>query len=132
MKSLAVTIVTPDGPVITDRYQMVSCRSVSGELGILPGHVPLVAPLVIGVVRLKGETETETVAVTGGFLEVSGDELTILASAAESSKDIDLKRAEEAKERAEARIQSKQDTVDFRRAELALKRALNRLNTFNL
>lgn len=128
MKTVKVNVVTPDGPVYEAEVEMVSARAQSGELGILPGHIPLVAPLAIGAVRLKTGSNTDLVAVSGGFLEVRPDQVTVLAQAAEKSDEIDIERALAAKERAERRLQlSKQDDVDFRRAELALKRAINRL-----
>lgn len=128
MAQLSVTIVTPDGPVLTGEYDMLSCRSTTGELGIMPNHVPLVAPLDISAIRLKQGTETEEIAVTGGFLELSHNEATILATAAEKEDEIDLTRAQEAKERAEQRLKSKQETLDLQRAEYALKRAINRIH----
>ncbi|MBO8156638.1 MAG: F0F1 ATP synthase subunit epsilon [Bacillaceae bacterium] len=128
MKTLTVSVVTPDGPVLEDQYEMVSCKAESGELGILPGHIPLVAPLTISAVRLKKDNKTEKIAVSGGFLEVRPDKVTVLAQAAEKPSDIDVDRARRAKERAERRLQAKQDDIDFKRAELALKRALNRLD----
>src|SRR5690625_1037430 len=128
VKTLKVTVVTPDGSVLEDSYEMVSCKSEIGELGILPGHIPLVAPLAISVVRLKQGQEEEKVAVSGGFLEVRPDQVIILAQAAEKGADIDVQRAKEAMARAERRLESKQDNIDFLRAELALKRAINRLN----
>ncbi|GAB2551753.1 F0F1 ATP synthase subunit epsilon [Gracilibacillus alcaliphilus] len=127
MKTLTVSVVTPDGPVLEDSFEMVSCKAESGELGILPGHIPLVAPLSISAVRLKGDNP-QRIAVSGGFLEVRPDKVTILAQSAERPDDIDIKRARAAKERAERRLQAKQDEIDFRRAELALKRALNRID----
>jgi F-type H+-transporting ATPase subunit epsilon len=131
MKTLTVSVVTPDGPVLEDTFDMVSCRAESGELGILPGHIPLVAPLTIGAVRLKREDQEEKLAVNGGFMEVQPDKVTILAQSAEKPADIDIQRAREAKQRAERRLQAKQDDIDFKRAELALKRAMNRLNVGN-
>ncbi|WP_099354575.1 F0F1 ATP synthase subunit epsilon [Fredinandcohnia onubensis] len=128
MKTVKVNVVTPDGPVYEADVEMVSAKAQSGELGILPGHIPMVAPLQVGAVRLKKEGNTELVAVSGGFLEVRPDQVTILAQAAETAKAIDVERASEAKKRAEQRLQAKQDNVDFKRAELALKRAINRLN----
>ncbi|QXJ38595.1 ATP synthase epsilon chain [Parageobacillus caldoxylosilyticus] len=128
MKTIKVSVVTPDGPVYEADVEMVSTKAKSGELGILPGHIPLVAPLEISAVRLKREGKTQYIAVSGGFLEVRPDKVTILAQAAERAEDIDVVRAKAAKERAERRLQSKQDDIDFKRAELALKRALNRLN----
>lgn len=128
MKTIKVSVVTPDGPVFDSDVEMVSTKAKSGELGILPGHIPLVAPLEIGSVRLKKDGKTEIVAVGGGILEVRPDQVTVLSQAAELATDIDVERAMRAKERAEQRMhQQKQADVDFRRAELALKRAINRL-----
>jgi F-type H+-transporting ATPase subunit epsilon len=130
MKTIKVSVVTPDGPVYESDVEMVSTKAQSGELGILPGHIPMVAPLAIGVVRLKkpGGKEEDLVAVSGGFLEVRPDKVTILAQAAEKAEDIDVERAQKAKERAEQRMrEQKAEDIDFRRAELALQRAVNRL-----
>ncbi|WP_338450209.1 F0F1 ATP synthase subunit epsilon [Niallia oryzisoli] len=129
MKTIKVSVVTPDGPVYESDVEMISTKAQSGELGILPGHIPMVAPLQIGSVRLKNGGNTEFVAVTGGLLEVRPDQVTILAQAAETAEHIDLDRALKAKERAEHRLHEvKQSNVDFKRAELALKRAINRIN----
>jgi F-type H+-transporting ATPase subunit epsilon len=119
--------VTPDGPVLEDNYDMIVCESDSGELGILPGHIPLITPLTISALRLKRGNDTEKVAINGGLLEVNQDKITILAQSAEKPSDINVERAESAKDRAEKLLQSKQDHIDFQRAELALKRAMNRL-----
>lgn len=128
MKTLIVSVVTPDGPVLEDTFEMVSCKSENGELGILPGHIPLVAPLQISAVRLKrGDTE-QKIAVSGGFLEVRPDKVTVLAQTAEKPEDIDKTRAEAALARAEERLNQKdRDDTDFARAELSLKRAMNRI-----
>ena len=131
MKTIKVSVVTPDGPVYEADVEMVNAKAQSGELGVLPGHIPMVAPLEIGVVRLKKGNATELVAVSGGFLEVRPDRVTILAQAAERAEDIDVARAKAAKERAERRLQAKQGDIDYNRAELALRRALNRLNVAN-
>ncbi|AEH49614.1 F0F1 ATP synthase subunit epsilon [Parageobacillus thermoglucosidasius] len=132
MKTIKVSVVTPDGPVYEADVEMVSTKAKSGELGVLAGHIPLVAPLEISAVRLKQGGKTEYIAVSGGFMEVRPDKVTILAQAAERAEDIDVARAQAAKERAERRLQSKQDDIDFKRAELALKRAINRLNVANM
>ncbi|MBC5635643.1 F0F1 ATP synthase subunit epsilon [Ornithinibacillus sp. BX22] len=128
MKTLTVSVVTPDGPVLEDTYEMVSCKAENGELGILPGHIPLVAPLAISGVRLKRDSGEDKLAINGGFLEVRPDKVTILAQSAEKPQDIDVARAQAAKERAERRLQSKEDHIDRVRAELALRRAANRLD----
>jgi F-type H+-transporting ATPase subunit epsilon len=128
MKTMKVSVVSPDGPVYDADVEMVSTKALTGELGILPGHVPMVAPLEIGSVRLKKEGKTEFIAVSGGFLEVRPDQVTVLAQAAEMASEIDVERALRAKERAEQRMKdAKAEMVDFKRAELALRRAINRL-----
>ena len=128
MKTLTVNIVTPDGPVYDSEVDMVIANTASGEIGILPGHIPMVAPLVVGAVKLKKDGKSEYVAVTGGFVEVRPEKVTILTQSAEVASSIDLARAKEAVKRAEERLQMKQDAVDFGRAKLALKRAMNRIN----
>ncbi|MFF5993895.1 F0F1 ATP synthase subunit epsilon [Lysinibacillus sp. KU-BSD001] len=129
MKTVTVNIVTPDGPVYDAEVAMVIAKTTSGEMGVLPGHIPMVAPLAIGAVKLKTEGgQTELAAVNGGFIEVRPDKISILASSAEVASSIDVARAKAALARAEQRLQQKQDNVDFNRAELALKRAINRIN----
>ncbi|MEC2076022.1 F0F1 ATP synthase subunit epsilon [Metabacillus fastidiosus] len=128
MKTVLVNVVTPDGPVYDAQVEMVSVKAQSGELGVLPGHIPMVAPLEIGAVRLLKDGSTELVAVSGGFIEVRPDKVTILAQAAETAESIDVTRAQAAKERAEQRLKQQTDDIDMKRAELALHRAINRLN----
>lgn len=126
MKTLTVSVVTPDGQVLEDDYEMVSCKAETGELGILPGHIPLVAPLTISALRLKRDNEEDLVAVSGGFIEVRPDKVTVLSPSAEKADDIDVDRALAAKERAEKRLAEMKD-VDEVRAKASLRRALNRI-----
>ncbi|RLL42912.1 F0F1 ATP synthase subunit epsilon [Oceanobacillus piezotolerans] len=128
MKTLTVSVVTPNGPVLEGEYEMLVAKAESGEIGILPNHIPLVSPLSIAAVRLKKDNGDKSLAVNGGVMEVNSNKVTILAQSAEKPEDIDVQRAREAKERAERRLKSKQDNVDHMRAELALQRAMNRLN----
>lgn len=129
MKTMNVSVVTPDGKVFDGDVEMVSVKTTEGGLGILPNHIPLVTPLTIGTVRIKKGSEITLVAITGGLMEVRGDQVSILAESAELPSEIDVSRARAAKERAERLIQqAKQDDNDFKRAEMALKRAINRLN----
>lgn len=130
MKTITVNIVTPDGPVYDSEVNMIIAVTATGEMGVLPGHIPTVAPLGIGAVRLKKENSTELVAVSGGFLEIRPEKATILAQSAELATEIDLSRAQESAKRAEAMLQAQKDEVDFKRAELALKRAMNRINVY--
>ena len=126
MKTLTVSVVTPDGTVVQDDYEMVSCKAETGELGILPGHIPLVAPLTISALRLKKGSNEDIIAISGGFIEVRPDEVSILTSSAEKSDEIDIERALAAKERAERRLAEEKD-IDKVRAETSLQRALNRI-----
>lgn len=123
-----MSVVTPDGPVLEEDFDMVVCETENGEIGILPKHIPLIAPLTISAVRLKRGTDTSRIAVNSGLVEVSEDQVTILAQSAEKPEDINVDRAKDARERAQKRLQSEQDHIDFQRAELALKRAMNRLD----
>ena len=127
MKTLIVSVVTPDGQVLEDDYEMLSCKAENGELGILPGHIPLVAPLAVDALRLKRENSQDLVAVNGGFIEVRPDKVTVLAQSAEKAADIDVARAERAKERAAKLLESKEQGIDMMRAKLALSRAVNRI-----
>ncbi|HWK22006.1 MAG TPA: F0F1 ATP synthase subunit epsilon [Ureibacillus sp.] len=129
MKTVKVNIVTPDGPVYDSEVAMVIAKTVSGDIGVLPGHIPTVAPLAIGAVTLKKEDGSrELVAVSGGFIEIRPEQISILAPSAELAANIDVNRAKESLARAEQRLQKKQDDIDFKRAELALKRAINRIS----
>ncbi len=129
MKTVQVNIVTPDGPVYDSEVTMVVAKTTSGEIGVLAGHIPMVAPLAISAVKLKKQDGSqEVVAINGGFIEVRPEKISILGPAAEVASSIDVARAKAALARAEQRIQAKNDEVDFKRAELALKRALNRIN----
>ncbi|WP_416151898.1 F0F1 ATP synthase subunit epsilon [Salipaludibacillus sp. HK11] len=125
---MQTNVVTPDGSVYSGETEMVSVKAAEGELGILPGHLPLVTPLTIGAVRIKKDSKVELLAVSGGFMEVRPDEVNILAESAERPSDIDISRARASKERAQRRLdEAKRDNIDFKRAEMALKRAVNRL-----
>ena len=129
MKTVQVNIVTPDGPVYDSDVTMVVAKTTSGEIGVLAGHIPMVAPLAISAVKLKKQDGSqEVVSINGGFIEVRPEKISILAPAAEVAANIDITRAKAALARAEQRLQGKNDEVDFKRAELALKRALNRIN----
>jgi F-type H+-transporting ATPase subunit epsilon len=129
MKTIAVSIVTPDGPISSSEVEMVVTKATSGEIGVSAGHVPLVAPLAIGNVRFIKGSETQQFAVSGGFLEVRPDQVTVLAQAAESADEIDVDRALKAKQRAEERLNEKREAnIDHKRAELALRRAMNRIS----
>lgn len=129
---LTVSIVTPDGQVYDDdQVTMLVVNTKEGELGILPNHVPVIAALAIDEVRVKHSQEEGVIAVNGGFVEFSENTATIVADTAENQSDIDVARAESAKKRAEATIRKAQqahDNSELRRAQISLRRAINRIN----
>jgi F-type H+-transporting ATPase subunit epsilon len=125
MSKMQLDIVTPERKVYSKDVEMVITRAANGDIGILPQHAPLVSPLHVTVVRVKNEGREERIAISGGFLEVRPSGVTILAETAELSSDIDVNRAEAAESRAKERLA--EHDGDLARAELALKRAVNRL-----
>ena len=133
MNTLFASIVTPNGKVYEGDVNMVSVRATSGDMGILPNHMPLVAPLKISSVKLKHLESDEYVAVSGGFIEVRRDSVTILTESAERKEDIDVERAQRAKEEAEEILASlSEDDPDYKSVLNDLKRAENRLYVASL
>lgn len=120
-------IVTPDKKFFEGDVEMVSVSGTEGQLAVLKDHIPLVTPLAVGKVRIKQNGEIREAAVAEGYLDVGKNKTTIVTDAAEWPGEIDIERAQLARKRAEARLTEKQDTMDFQRAENALKRAINRL-----
>ncbi len=128
MNTILVEIVTPERKVYAEEAKMIVVTGSEGELGIMPNHIPFVTPLRIAPVTIKRDGSTDIVAVHGGFIEVRKDKVVILAESAELELDINLERAEAAKQRAEQRLSlARRDEIDYRRAELSLQRAMNRL-----
>lgn len=127
MATIRLDIVTPERVVLSRDVNMVIARATDGDLGVLPGHAPLIAGLVPWPLRLLTDEGELLVSVCGGFIEVRPDKVTILANSAELPEEIDVPRALAAKERAEKRLASKAPDVDIPRAEAALRRALVRL-----
>jgi len=130
MKTIKVNIVTPDGPVVETEANVIIAVTETGEIGILPGHIAMVAPLQIGGLRLQKDDSTEHIAVHGGFIEVRPDVVTVLAQSAELASSIDIIRAKKAAEQAEETLRAKKDGKEHELAELDLKRALNRINVY--
>ena len=120
-----VRIVTPNGLYKETKASIINCRSTEGERGILPNHMPIVLSLAIAKLELE-EEKREKYAIAGGMLHFKNNECIILTSAIEHESEIDLERAKASKERAETRLQS--IDADLRRAELSLKRAINRIS----
>lgn len=131
MNKFHLSVVTPDGPIVNGEYEIIVAQTENGKIGILANHIPLVAPLMIGSVSIKNEEKKQWLAIASGFIEVSDNKVSVLVQSAELADSIDLARAEAARKRAEARIQSKASDVDMTRANLALQRAINRIYVVN-
>lgn len=126
-KKLHLEVITPDAAVLNEDVDFIIVRALDGDLGILPGHAAIIASLDINPLVYEINGKKNTLAVAAGFLEVNGETATVITSAAEKAGDIDVVRSEHARERAEKRLHGKRDNIDVERAELALKRALCRL-----
>jgi len=126
--TIQLEIVTPDRMIVSDTAQEIQIPGKSGYLGILPGHAPLITEIAVGEITYRSGNETKHIAVDWGFAEVLPEKVTILAETAERAADIDVARAQAAKERAEARLKQGGADLDYRREEDALKRAQTRID----
>ena len=127
-KKMKLNIVTPSRNFYDGEANMVIVKTVDGEVGIMPDHIPLVSILDVGMVDIKEGNEIKSATVNMGFIQVVNNEVSIFTDSAEWPEEIDIDRAKSAKERAEQRLKEKAADLDQKRAELALKRALNRIN----
>ena len=128
MATILLEVATPDkGEVFSKEINMLIVRSICGELGILPKHARLLTELTPHAMRIKESGGETQLFVSGGFMEVTPDKITILADAAENPDDIDVDRAKAAYERASERLNKKDAEIDINRAEAALARAKARL-----
>jgi F-type H+-transporting ATPase subunit epsilon len=127
--SIELIIVTPEKQLLRESVVEVVMPGAEGELGILPGHAPLMTELGIGELHYRGAgaSATGVLAIIRGFAEVLGDRVTILAETAERAAEIDLARAEAARARAEKRLASGDPNIDMDRVSIALQRALIRI-----
>jgi F-type H+-transporting ATPase subunit epsilon len=123
---LRLDIVTPHGLVLSEDVDEVTAAGTEGEFGVLPGHVPFITILKIGMLILRKDNKTEYVFVNSGYAEVYPDKVVILADSAERAEDIDIERALAAKKRAEERL-AQVEKYDFGRATAALERASIRI-----
>ncbi len=127
MAGIRLDIVTAERQVYSEDVDLVVAPGVDGEMAILPSHAPLMTTLQPGELLIRRDGEETSLVITGGFLEVRPERVTVLADAAERAEEIDAERAEEARRRAEERLGEKLGATDLARAEAALRRSLVRL-----
>ena len=127
MPSMRLEIVTAERVVYSEEVDVLVAPGIDGELGILPRHAPLLTVLQPGEIRVVKDGEESYIAVSGGFLEVLGSKVTILADTAEHAGEIDIARSEEALKQAQESIVSSASDSDLQRALASMRRSQARL-----
>jgi F-type H+-transporting ATPase subunit epsilon len=123
-------VVTPQRLIVSDEVTELMAPGSEGYFGVLPGHIPFITTLKIGELTYWKGRDERHLALTWGYAEVRGDKVILLAETAERAEEIDVERAQRARQRAEEHLRewvAGNETVDFTRAEAALLRALTRL-----
>ncbi len=128
MDRIQLEVITPERRLLLEAVDAVQVPGANGELGILPGHTPLISQINSGVLSYTQGNSTERLHVAGGFVEVGDDRVTVLADAAERVGEIDAARARTARERYERQLSSfSGDATEFEEARVGLERATTRL-----
>ena len=125
---MKLQVICPDRIFYEGEVFMVELNTTEGEMGIYPRHIPLTSILSPGILTITEEGGLKNAALHSGFVQILPEKVTVMAEAAEWPDEIDLDRAEAAKERAEERIRAKDSKTDIARAETALHRAIARIN----
>ena len=120
-------MIEPDGMFFEGEGEFLEFTSVEGQMGVYKNHIPLTTILEPCVVKIHANGEIKKAAVLGGFIEIQKERITILAEDANWPEEIDVERAEAAKQRAEERLSKRESGTDIVRAEAALKRAMARI-----
>lgn len=123
-----VEIITPDRIFYTGEASFIEFTTASGEIGVYKNHIPMTTVLAPGIVTIHEAEGTKEAAVHAGFVEILNEKVTLLAELAEWPDEIDVSRAEAAKERAEERLRNHSAEIDTKRAEYALRKALIRID----
>jgi F-type H+-transporting ATPase subunit epsilon len=124
---IELTVVTPERALVHEKVDELQIPGAAGYFGVLPGHAPLFSELKIGEVSYRQGDRWFFISVAWGFVEVQSNQVRVLAETAERAHEIDVDRAARSKQRAEQRIAKGGDEVDYRRALIALERALIRI-----
>ncbi len=128
MAKLSVELVTPEQLLVDEvNVDMVIAPGVAGQLAVLPNHAPLITELEPGVIVLRRDDADQLLAVSGGFFEVLRNKITVLADTSERSAEIDLERAQAARDRALQDLSAPLEPGDALRARIALLRAIARI-----
>lgn len=127
-----LNIVTPEDVFYSGEARTVVVRTVSGDVGLMKNHAPYVAPLGIGKLEIIAEGKKRYAVISQGYVKCDKSGVQILTDTAEWAENIDVTRAEAAKRRAESRLASKEANVDRLRAEVALQKAIQRINISEL
>ncbi len=125
---MTLEIITAERQVYSDEVDMVIAPGFDGQLGILPKHAPLMTILKPGELTVRKDGEDIYVAVSGGFMEVLGNHVSVLADACERSDEIDEERAQQAMQRAQERLANQGSDMDLGKAMASLQRAQVRVN----
>jgi F-type H+-transporting ATPase subunit epsilon len=128
---LALEIVTPDRAIVHEQVDEVQAPGAAGYFGVLPGHTPMLALLQVGTLWYRKGTEKHYLSLAGGVAEVTADRVIVLATIAERGDEIDVDRAQAARQRAEKRLAEHQRDLDMERARISLLKAITRLNVAN-
>ncbi|MBM3823173.1 MAG: F0F1 ATP synthase subunit epsilon [Verrucomicrobia bacterium] len=128
MSTLRLEIVTPEAKIYSEDVEMVTLPGVEGEMGIYPMHVPLMTQVIAGEVAVRKNGQESLLAVGEGFVEVTGERVAILTDMAVKADDIDETKAEEARKRAEARLQEKLSDEESAAVTAALAHSLAQLH----
>lgn len=131
MTPFKLQIITPEKKVFDGETEQIIVRTTVGDVGILNGHEPYCAALSVGQMRIMIDGEFRRAATSGGIIKVSKEATTILVQTCEWADEIDVKRAEAARDAAEERKKSAHSDRELMLAEAKLARALNRIDTAN-
>ena len=127
MDTLRLEIVTPDAVAYSDDVEMVTLPGVEGQMGVLPQHVPLMTQMVPGEMIVRKGGQDRFLAVGEGFVEITGDRVAILTDMAVAAESIDEAKAEEARQRAQARLRERMSAEEVASVNAALARSLAQL-----
>lgn len=126
-KSFVLDVVTPDKKFFGGNVEMVIINTTQGKVGVMSNHIPMVFAVVPGIIKIRKDGIDRSAFVAEGFMEVGSNVVTLMVDAAEWPEDIDIRRAERAKERAEEKLRNKLAHKEYMRYKAALIRAVERI-----